>query len=57
MENKNPNRLQEQEAPLKNDDRAFVQVGKNGEPVFPEPANQPVEQEDQQNDPATPDKR
>ena len=27
--------FQEQEAPLKNTDGAFVQVGKNGEPVIP----------------------
>ncbi|HET7896679.1 MAG TPA: hypothetical protein VFL47_03400 [Flavisolibacter sp.] len=57
MEDKNQNRLQEQEAPLKNDDRAFVQVGKNGEPVFPEPANEKKEQDNQQMDPSTLDKR
>ncbi len=34
MEN-NDQKLQEQEAPLKNHDNAFVQVGKNGEPVIP----------------------
>lgn len=28
--------MQEQQAPLKNHDDAFVQVGKNGEPVMPE---------------------
>jgi hypothetical protein len=32
---KNENQLQEQQAPLKNHDDAFVQVGKNGEPVIP----------------------
>lgn len=30
--------LEEQEAPLKNNDHAFVQVGKDGHPVFPQPA-------------------
>ncbi len=28
--------LEEQEAPLKNSDHAFVQVGKDGHPVFPQ---------------------
>lgn len=32
---KQENKLQEQQAPLKNSDRAFVQVGHGGEPVFP----------------------
>lgn len=32
---KQENKLQEQQAPLKNSDRAFVQVGHNGEPVIP----------------------
>lgn len=32
----NEKQLQEQEAPLKNHDDAFVQVGKNGEPVVPQ---------------------
>ena len=35
MEN-NEKQLQEQKAPLKNHDDAFVQVGKNGEPVIPQ---------------------
>ena len=29
--------LEEQQAPLKNSDHAFVQVGKDGHPVFPQP--------------------
>ena len=29
-------RLEEQQAPLKNTDHAFVQVGRDGEPVIPE---------------------
>lgn len=38
-QNKEPqqhDRLEEQQAPLKNTDHAFVQVGHNGEPVIPE---------------------
>lgn len=35
MEN-NENKLQEQQAPLKNHDDAFVQVGKDGGPVIPQ---------------------
>lgn len=33
---KNEKQFPEQEAPLKNHDDAFVQVGKNGEPVIPQ---------------------
>ncbi|HEY1114903.1 MAG TPA: hypothetical protein VGE66_15140 [Chitinophagaceae bacterium] len=29
-------RLEEQQAPLKNTDHAFVQVGRDGEPVIPQ---------------------
>lgn len=36
MEDKNEKTLQEQKAPLKNDDNAYVRVGQNGEPVFPD---------------------
>jgi hypothetical protein len=38
MENKrkNENELREQEAPLKNTDKAFVKVSKEGHPEFPE---------------------
>ena len=32
----NENKLQEQEAPLKNNDNAFMQVGKDGKPVMPQ---------------------
>ena len=32
----NEDALVEQNAPLKNTDQAFVQVGKDGHPVFPE---------------------
>lgn len=31
-----PDRLEEQQAPLKNTDHAFVQVGRDGEPVIPQ---------------------
>jgi hypothetical protein len=34
------NNLQEQQAPLKNSDDAFVQVGKDGAPVMPETTEQ-----------------
>lgn len=30
----------EQDAPLKNTDKAFVQVSKDGSPLMPEPGNQ-----------------
>jgi hypothetical protein len=35
MENNN-RKFEEQDHPLKNTDKAFVQVGKNGEPVVPQ---------------------
>jgi hypothetical protein len=35
MENKRENQFQEQEAPLKNTDKAFVQVSKDGSPHMP----------------------
>lgn len=40
-------RLQEQTAPLKNTDHAFVQVGKDGEPVIPEHTRKPQQEEKQ----------
>ena len=43
MENKEKT-LQEQEAPLKNNDEAFVQVGHNGEPVIPKAEEKETEQ-------------
>lgn len=57
MEDKRKNDLQEQTAPLKNDDNAYVQVGKNGEPVFPEPAEKNSGKEDKEGHPTTLDKR
>jgi hypothetical protein len=35
---KNENKLQEQDAPLKNTDGAFVKVNKDGSPGMPQPA-------------------
>ena len=32
-------KFEEQDHPLKNTDQAFVQVGKDGEPVFPKQTN------------------
>lgn len=45
--NKEPHRdhLEEQKAPLKNTDHAFVQVGQDGEPVIPERHNTEGERE------------
>ena len=40
-------RLEEQQAPLKNTDQAFVQVGHDGEPVIPKRS---AEEESTQND-------
>ena len=36
----NENELREQEAPLKNTDRAFVRVDKDGHPDFPREKNE-----------------
>lgn len=44
MENTNEKKLQEQHAPLKNSDKAFVQVGHNGEPVIPKVEERKPEQ-------------
>lgn len=56
MENKNDEKLQEQHAPLKNSDRAFVQVGHNGEPVIPKEEERKPEQAQEERGTATPDK-
>ena len=37
--------LQEQDHPLKNTDDAFVQVGKNGEPLVPNAGDQQSEED------------
>ena len=39
----NDTEFQEQEAPLKNTDDAFVQVGKDGSPVMPSVEKEPLE--------------
>lgn len=57
MEEKKKDTLQEQKAPLKNDDNAYVQVGKNGEPVFPEPPEEQVVPDNSAGDPTTIEKR
>lgn len=38
--NKKEKQFVEQEAPLKNTDKAFVQVNKDGSPLMPGPGNQ-----------------
>lgn len=55
MENKEE-KLQEQEAPLKNTDQAFVQVGHNGEPVVPE-TEEESSRETKSQKPAAPEKQ
>ena len=47
--NNNDKTLQEQEAPLKNSDDAFVQVGHNGEPVISNESDK-IEREDSTSD-------
>ncbi len=43
--NTEDNKFPQQDAPLKNTDHAFVQVGKDGHPVVPETANNKKEEE------------
>lgn len=56
MENNNKN-LQEQQAPLKNTDDAFVQVGKDGEPIIPQTADDKNRNESKDEKVTTLDKR
>ena len=42
----NENKFPEQEAPEKNTDRAFVQVGEDGHPVIPQPINDKIKEEE-----------
>jgi len=52
------NKLQEQEAPLKNTDNAFVQVNKDGTPSMPTSStNETEEGKRKDENPNTPDKR
>ncbi len=53
----NEKKFQEQEAPLKNNDNAFVQVGKDGKPVMPQ--NEVMKRTHAEDDDSTtsPDKR
>jgi Fe-S cluster assembly scaffold protein SufB len=41
----NDNKFPQQEAPVKNTDHAFVQVGKDGHPVIPQTANDKQDKE------------
>ena len=50
-------KLQEQEAPLKNNDNAFVQVSLNGEPVMPEPTEKEKNPPRQNGRDAVPDRQ
>lgn len=52
---KKEEQLIEQDAPLKNTDHAFVQVGKDGEPVIPQKHKNAKQEEDAAH--TTPDKR
>ena len=56
MEN-NDKTLHEQQAPLKNTDDAFVQVGKDGEPVIPQTAEDKASEEKKEERTTTLDKR
>ena len=53
----NETKLQEQQAPLKNSDNAFVQVGHNGEPVIPQTGEKKSDQPDHDKKTTTPEKR
>lgn len=50
MMEKQENKLQEQQAPRKNSDGAFVQVGHNGEPVIPKEEEKKDEVAEQRDD-------
>lgn len=54
---KNEKQLQEQDAPRKNGDNAFVQVGKDGEPVIPQGSDKKEQQADKSDRVTTLDKR
>lgn len=49
-------KLQEQAAPLKNDDGAYVQVGNDGKPVFPDVAGRPAAPQSNDKAAATPER-
>lgn len=49
--------LEEQQAPLKNSDHAFVQVGKDGHPVFPKTGQEKKEETKETDRDTTPDRR
>jgi hypothetical protein len=52
MDTKNKT-FEEQDHPLKNTDHAFVQVGKNGEPVFPKQTTDNPKDENKSDSPTT----
>ena len=54
--NKNEGTFQEQDHPLKNTDDAFVQVGKNGQPVVPSVAGEEDKKGSDKEKPATYDR-
>jgi hypothetical protein len=49
----NDNKFQEQEAPAKNTDNAFVQVGEDGSPVIPSVEDNKADNEKDDNAPAS----
>jgi hypothetical protein len=51
------NKFPEQQAPEKNTDNAFVQVGKDGTPVIPSPNDEKKTDIDKEKRPTTLDKR
>jgi hypothetical protein len=52
MDTKNQ-KFEEQDHPLKNTDHAFVQVGKDGEPVFPKQSPDDSKDENNRDSPTT----
>ena len=55
--NTNDRKFDEQDHPLKNTDHAFVQVGKQGEPVIPKVADEKKTEPSKQDDGREPEKR
>ena len=54
---KEQTRLEEQLAPLKNTDNAFVKVNEDGTPVMPDVLKEPKQEEDNKEPSTTIDKR
>ena len=55
--NNKERKWEEQDHPLKNTDHAFVQVGKHGEPVIPETAEEKNKEADKKDHSSKLDKR